>query len=532
MPVRMKRASLTHHLVLWFIVVALLPLLLFGYLTLQQNEAALRIETQARMSLLADKKAMEIKVYLDERIHDAQLLARGLLAEQAMSGLSRAYLQYRPGSAGYQRVDRQFRKRFAVYIDESALFYDVFLITPQGEVIYTDRHEADFATNLLDGPYRDSPLAKVFRESRMTLESGFSGFEIYAPSGGALAAFIAVPIIRNGTLRGVIAFQLNSENIYRVAMDNIGLGVTGETALAKLTGVDEALLIRPLRRDPQAAMQRKIDLKTTVVPMRYALAGERGSGVEIDYAGKQIVAAWRYLPELRWGMVVKMDADEVFAPIYRQRRALLEVLLALMLLAGVAAFHFGRRLVVPLKSFAFSAGEIAQGDLAKRVDESGSGEIGALGRAFNRMAENLQSLYRTLENRVEERTRELNVSNEQLREEIIEREHIEAALLEKEELLTSVMTLMPVGVWIVDAEGRITFGNDAGKQIWAGVHYVGVDQFGEYKGWWLDSKKLIEPHEWAAARAIEKGETSIEEEIEIECFDGTRKIILTHKSVI
>ncbi|MFA7300672.1 MAG: diguanylate cyclase, partial [Sideroxydans sp.] len=53
-----------------------------------------------------------------------------------------------------------------------------------------------------------------------------------------------------------------------------------------------------------------------------------------------------------------------------------------------------------------------------------------------------------------------------------------------------------------------------------------IEQFGEYKGWWFDSKKLIQPHEWAAARAIEKGETSIEEEVEIECFDGTHKIIL------
>ena len=212
---------------LWFIVVALLPLLLFGYLSLRQNEEALRTETQARMSRLADKKAMEIKVHLDERIHNAQILARGLLTEQAMAGLSRAYLQYRPASAGYQRADRQFRSRFAAYIDEGILFYDMFLITPQGEIIYTDKHEADFATNLLDGPYRDSPLAKAFRESSMTLESGFSGFEIYAPSGGALAAFIAVPIIRSGALRGVIAFQLNSENIYRVALDNIGLGVTG-----------------------------------------------------------------------------------------------------------------------------------------------------------------------------------------------------------------------------------------------------------------------------------------------------------------
>ncbi|MDD5384764.1 MAG: EAL domain-containing protein [Gallionella sp.] len=452
----MKGASLTYHLVLWFIVVALLPLLLFGYLGLQQNETALRIETQTRMSRLADKKTMEIKAYLAERAQDAQILARGLLAEQAMSGLSRAYLQHRPGSAGYQRVDQQFRSRFSVYIEESALFYDVFLITPQGEIIYTDKHEADFATNLLDGSYRDSQLAKAFRESSLTFESSFSGFEIYAPS-GAPTAFVAAPIIRNGALCGVIAFQLSTENIYRVAMENSGLGTTGETLLARLTDSGEAEFVAPLRYDPQAAMQRKMDMKTVSVPIRNALFGRHGGGIETDYSGQQVVAAWRYLPELRWGMVVKMDADEAFAPIYRQRKTLLQILLGLILLAGVAAFYFGRRLVLPLKAFARTADEIAQGDLGKRVAESGSGEIGVLGRAFNHMTENLQSLYRSLEDRVEERTRELNVSNEQLQEEIIEREHMEAAMRDNQVelqrnqgLLNEAQRLGQLGSWELD----------------------------------------------------------------------------------
>jgi diguanylate cyclase (GGDEF)-like protein/PAS domain S-box-containing protein len=459
----MKGVSLTHHLALWFIVVALLPLLLFGYLSLRQNEAALRIEMQARMSRLADKKAMEIKVYLAERAQDAQMLARGLLAEQAMDALSRAYLQHRPGSAGYQRADRQFRSHFSAYIDESALFYDVFLITPQGEIIYTDKREADFATNLLDGPYRDSQLANAFRESSLTFESSFSSFGRYAPS-GAPAAFVAAPIIRNGVFRGVVAFQLSTENIYRVAMENSGLGTTGGTLLARLTGSGEAEFVAPLRHDLQTAMQRKMDMRTVSAPIRNALLGRHGGGIETDYNGRQVVAAWRYLPELRWGMVVKMDADEAFAPIYRQRKTLLEILLGLVLLAGVAAFYFGRRLVLPLKNFARTADEIAQGDLAKRVAESSPGEIGALGRAFNHMAENLQSLYRSLEDRVEERTRELNVSNEQLQEEIIEREHIEKALRDSQEhirhallelqhnqdLLNEAQRLGHLGSWELD----------------------------------------------------------------------------------
>lgn len=110
-------------------------------------------------------------------------------------------------------------------------------------------------------------------------------------------------------------------------------------------------------------------------------------------------------------------------------------------------------------------------------------------------------------------------------EEITQRKRIEQALRETERRLLAVLEALPVGVWIMDRTGLIVHGNRAGRLIWGGARYVGPEAFGEYRGRWLDSGRPIEAHEWAAARAITKGETSINEKIEIECFDGTRKII-------
>jgi signal transduction histidine kinase len=102
----------------------------------------------------------------------------------------------------------------------------------------------------------------------------------------------------------------------------------------------------------------------------------------------------------------------------------------------------------------------------------------------------------------------------------------ERALQSTERLLRSVLEALPIGVWIMDAEGRIVQGNPAGVAVWAGARYVGPQNFGEYRGWWVSTGEPIAPEEWAAARAIRSGETSIDEEIEIECFDGAHKIIL------
>lgn len=102
----------------------------------------------------------------------------------------------------------------------------------------------------------------------------------------------------------------------------------------------------------------------------------------------------------------------------------------------------------------------------------------------------------------------------------------EDRLRESETTLRRVLDTLPIGVWIMNPAGHIVHGNPAGQQIWGGARYVGPEQFGEYKGWWLSSGRPVAADEWAAARAIQKGETSIDEEIRIQCFDGSSRIIL------
>ena len=111
-------------------------------------------------------------------------------------------------------------------------------------------------------------------------------------------------------------------------------------------------------------------------------------------------------------------------------------------------------------------------------------------------------------------------------EDITLRRQSENAHRETERTLQLVLDTLPVGVWLMDSTGRIIQGNPAGQRIWAGARYVPPEQFSEYKGWWLSTGEPIAAEEWAAARAIRKGEISLDEEIAIECFDGTRKVIL------
>jgi PAS domain S-box-containing protein len=102
----------------------------------------------------------------------------------------------------------------------------------------------------------------------------------------------------------------------------------------------------------------------------------------------------------------------------------------------------------------------------------------------------------------------------------------EDQLRRSEATLRLMLEHLPVGIWLADAQGSIVYGNPAGQEVWRGARYVPTEKFHLYEGWWADTGKKIEAHEWALARAIEKGETSINEVIDIRCFDGSMKTVL------
>jgi diguanylate cyclase (GGDEF)-like protein/PAS domain S-box-containing protein len=90
-------------------------------------------------------------------------------------------------------------------------------------------------------------------------------------------------------------------------------------------------------------------------------------------------------------------------------------------------------------------------------------------------------------------------------------------------LLEQILAILPVGVWIADENGRIVYSNPAAQRAWGGARCTRIEQL---RGWSVATGKPIAPGEWAAARALREGATSLDQEIEIEGFDGRRRILL------
>ncbi len=209
------------------------------------------------------------------------------------------------------QVDERIRA-FARHHD----YYDVFLIGPNGDVLYTVAREADYGTNLLHGPYADTGLGRLF-QSLLTSEDGtaaMTDFSPYPPSNNEPAAFLGAKVMAGEELVGVYAIQLPVQPIDHIMQFSAGMGETGETYL-----VGEDRLMRSTSR----FFRDSTVLKTRVDGPTVAKALENRTGVEIvdDYRGIPVFSAYRpfEFEGIRWAMLGEQDVAEVRQPIVRAR---------------------------------------------------------------------------------------------------------------------------------------------------------------------------------------------------------------------
>jgi len=121
---------------------------------------------------------------------------------------------------------------------------------------------------------------------------------------------------------------------------------------------------------------------------------------------------------------------ELREEIASSQRAIALVSCFIFFIGIIAVFGMSTVVIGPLTRMVKTVEQIAQGDLTRRADVSSKDEVGQLARSFNLMVGNLESVHqeledvnRSLEKRVEERTKEL-------REEINERKRVEERLKE------------------------------------------------------------------------------------------------------
>jgi len=142
-----------------------------------------------------------------------------------------------------------------------------------------------------------------------------------------------------------------------------------------------------------------------------------------------------------WIIGIGIDATDIFRPIRMMTWWLSFATSLLAVIVVLFTFVVAQGIAVPLRNLIKSAQTIAQGNLNQRVLVRSSDEVGILGSTFNDMARSLEArekelqvLNRNLEDKVRQRTNELESSHEALKKAYLDLQSTQEQLVQTEKM--------------------------------------------------------------------------------------------------
>ena len=213
---------------------------------------------------------------------------------------------------------------------------------------------------------------------------------------GKLVIVAATPIIRNGTIVGVLGGTVTMDDLMKIVLSI----KVGESGYAYVTQSDGLTIIHP---EKDTVMKTNWLKDTGIDPTLSAateklIKGEKGL-TQYTYGGVEKYVSYAPIPETTWGLSVNAPVKEVNSKL--QSLMWISAMLTLVVLVIVAIITriFAQRIAAPIQKLHAFANRIAQGDLSETdAHVHSDDEIGELAKSFKVMAENLQSLIRHVTN--------------------------------------------------------------------------------------------------------------------------------------
>jgi signal transduction histidine kinase/CheY-like chemotaxis protein len=254
----------------------------------------------------------------------------------------------------------------------------------------------------------------------------------------------------------VTTVEVNLRGIWDV-VSQIKIGKTGYAYAVDARG---HLVAHP---DISLVLQKR-DL-SAMPQVRDALAARSAGGEDVattarGLQGDRVLTAYAPIAALGWIVFVEQPLGEVLAPLQAsilRSGALFVLALGLAVLSGVM---FSKKMVAPIQVLQAGAARIGAGDLGHRIQIQTGDELEALGEEFNRTAAQLQESYANLEQKVEERTRELSKALEELKA-LGEIGQAVSSTLDLQMVLATIVTR---AVELAGADGGVIYEYDEGTQ--------------------------------------------------------------------
>jgi methyl-accepting chemotaxis protein len=279
-------------------------------------------------------------------------------------------------------------------------------------VLYNVNKGPVFASNLQNGAFADTELAKLAKQLKQKPKAGLQISAISAFNGSfqQQVLFFGVPVFHPNSSETPVGFLIAQYPVSRFTdlmtgnqkWKDLGLGQTGDLYLVDQ---DQKLVteLRPYLIDKASFVAEYPDFKagpyglgghsTLRLPqIKDALAGKSGVAEAEDYRGIESLISWRPLQigSQRYALIVQQDLSESMAAVSTIRTNLvLSTLLAVLILGVVVVWlvHLlAQRFAKPMLTLHQSIEHSAQShDLTVRFDLNSKDELSDIGTALNKL---------------------------------------------------------------------------------------------------------------------------------------------------
>ena len=414
------------------------------------------------VDLVAALQTKDITAWTENLQRDLGDLFSGSSAVKSAERL----VQESPGTEAYQVAYELLRARFQSSMDRTELYNELFLLNPQGYVVLSteetqeggfDRHYSYFQEGS-KGPYLQPP------------------FHGHSLAEGGLSIVVSQPVINElDKLVGVVAGRASVDRLTAIVSEQTRFGQNANTYLISSEHV--------LLSEASTGLAERYHIYSEGADAAVDLH-RNGAKAYQNHKEIPVLGAYRWNSQLQVALLVEQDQALALRPIYAALLVNVGIGMAGILLVVLVTLAFTQSITASLATLAETAEQVAAGNLDILAPVGREDETGVLARSFNIMTLRLRDLIGGLEQRVADRTQELEQRSAYL-EAAAEVSHAVTSILDPDELAHQVVEsirerfdLYYVGLFLVDpvgqwAELRAGTG-EAGRAMLARGHRIQV----------------------------------------------------------
>jgi PAS domain S-box-containing protein len=373
-----KRSLFAEFLIL-IVACSISPIIVSNTINYENSQTVLEKTAVTNLEMIADQNVNKIKSTIDFLKSD--ILSAGSYYNIKLNFPILVKFDKDKNNPSYLQAKQILDGQLLNLVNFKSLIDNVLLADKQGNIIYSTGSLGNSNNALIHGilkTFSSDELVGNTYISTAFLDTTRNKVEVFiiSPDYGFDKKFLTW-----------IVFEVPVKNLVVPTLNNLDIGNTGEINLAKWVDGKVMYLDEPKY---QSSLANGNYLNFTSEEMSNALSGHSGAGKVKDYRNVDVIAAWRYLPEINAGLVVKIDANEALEPAKQLFFNTVVIVLASIAIATILAIFAVKSITLPISKIRKALNEISQGNLGITIRPEGNNELYSLASDVNTMSIKLQ----------------------------------------------------------------------------------------------------------------------------------------------